>query len=108
MTIYHENFKYIPDIVRWARENVRKVHGLDFITYRGIPIREGITFDVQQSQNETVKEIQEKISYTESDVNQIDITSVDIYNLLKDNFGDEYEPCAYLGGTGHIKEYKWW
>lgn len=107
-TISHQNFKYIPALVKWARANVEKVHGLDFIIYRGIPIKEGVTWDVEESDGDTGKEIQKTLSYTESDVNQLDITSVDIYNLLKDNFGDEYEPCAYLGGTGHIKDYRWW
>jgi MoaA/NifB/PqqE/SkfB family radical SAM enzyme len=106
-TIYHQNFQYIPDIVKWARENVKKVHGLVFITYRGIPIKEGVTFDVESS-GSSMEELQESIQYTESDTSQIDILSVDVYNLLKDNFGETYEPCAYLGGTGHIMSYKWW
>ncbi len=106
-TIYHENFQYIPDIVKWARNNVQKVHGLVFITYRGIPIKEGVTFDVQEG-GSSVDEVQEAIQYTEADTSQIDILSVDVYNILKDNFGDTYEPAAYLGGTGHIMSYKWW
>jgi len=101
-TVYHENFQYLPDIVKWARKNIRKVHGLVFICYRGIPIKEGVSFDVNG------EDIMDDIQYTESDTTQIDITSVDIYNLLKDNFGDSYEPAAYLGGTGHIQDYKWW
>jgi MoaA/NifB/PqqE/SkfB family radical SAM enzyme len=107
-TIYHENFKYIPDIVRWARQNPKKVHGLVFITYRGIPIKEGISYDVLDQDKETSEDLRKELQYTETDVEQIDIMSVDVYNLLKDNFGESYEPCAYLGGTGHIKHYKWW
>ena len=95
-TVYHENFKYLPDIVKWARENIQKVHGLVFICYRGIPIKEGVSYDVDG------EDITENIQYTEADTSQIDITSVDIYNLLKDHFGETYEPAAYLGGTGHI------
>lgn len=106
-TIYHENFKYIPDIVKWAKQNVKKVHGLVFICYRGVPIKEGLTWDVVK-EGAGVDDIKENIQYTESEVDQIDITSVDIYNLLKDHFHDEYEPAAYLGGTGHIMHYKWW
>ncbi len=104
-TVYHENFHFLPDIVRWARQNVRKVHGLVFICYRGVPLKEGVTWDVTDGDGNAVKE---SIQYTESDTSQIDITSVDIYNLLKDNFDETYEPAAYLGGTGHIKDYKWW
>ncbi|MBN2322421.1 MAG: radical SAM protein [Spirochaetes bacterium] len=107
-TVYHENFKYIPDIVKWAREDPKKVHGLVFICYRGIPIKEGVTWDVVESGEKTKEDLQEEFQYTETDTSQIDIMSVDVYNLLKDNFGDSYEPCAYLGGTGHIKHYKWW
>ncbi|MFP4383779.1 MAG: radical SAM protein [Spirochaetia bacterium] len=103
-TVYHENFQYLPDIVKWARKNVKKVHGLVFICYRGVPVKEGVTWDVSGDS----EGIAENIQYTESDASQIDITSVDIYNLLKDNFSDTYEPAAYLGGTGHIKDYKWW
>ncbi len=101
-TVYHENFKYLPDIVKWARQNIEKVHGLVFICYRGIPIKEGVSYDVGG------EDITENIQYTEADTSQIDITSVDIYNLLKDHFGETYEPAAYLGGTGHILDYKWW
>lgn len=106
-TVYHENFQYLPDIIRWARSNVQKVHGLDFITYRGIPIKEGVTFDVGDAEKETGDGIKQSLGYVD-DASQVDITSVDVYNLLKDNFGDKYEPSAYLGGTGHIKDYKWW
>ncbi len=107
-TVYHENFRFLPDIVKWARSNIGKVHGLDFITYRGIPIREDVTWSVESEQSETHEGIQEKLGYAEADASQIDITSVDVYNLLKDHIGGFFEPCAYLGGTGHIKEYKWW
>ncbi len=101
-TVYHENFRQIPDIVRWARANVRKVHGLVFICYRGIPISKA-GWDAGDQ-----VDLAEELGYAEADASQIDIMSVDVYNLLKDHFGDEYEPCSYLGGTGHIMHYKWW
>jgi MoaA/NifB/PqqE/SkfB family radical SAM enzyme len=107
-TVYHENFKYIPDIVKWARDNPKKVHGLVFICYRGIPIKDGVTWDVVESKEETIEDLKQDFQYVETDTTQIDIMSVDVYNLLKDSFGETYEPCAYLGGTGHIKHYKWW
>jgi hypothetical protein len=94
--------------VRWARKNPKKVHGLVLITYRGIPIKEGLTYDVLDQGTETAEDLKKELQYTETEVDQIDIMSVDVYNLLKDNFGESYEPCAYLGGTGHIKHYKWW
>ncbi|MEW5816349.1 MAG: radical SAM protein [Spirochaetota bacterium] len=106
-TVYHENFKYLPEIVKWARSNVQKVAGIDFITYRGIPLKEGVSWDTEEIEHESKEEVKKKLGYVE-DADLIDITSVDVYNVLKDAFGDTYEPCAYLGGTGHIKDYKWW
>jgi MoaA/NifB/PqqE/SkfB family radical SAM enzyme len=106
-TVYHENFKYLPDIVRWARANVKKVAGLDFITYRGMPIKEGVSWGGDANIQDATVDIMEKLGYVEN-ASLIDITSVDIYNLLKDSFGDTYEPCAYLGGTADVKAYKWW
>jgi MoaA/NifB/PqqE/SkfB family radical SAM enzyme len=105
-TVYHENFKYLPDIVKWARKNVKKVAGLDFITYRGMPLKEGVSW-AEVAEGESDNDIKEKLGYVEN-ANLIDITSVDVYNLLKDNFGETYEPCAYLGGTSDVKGYKWW
>ena len=105
-TIYHENFKYIPDIIAWAHKNVEKVSGLDFITYRGIPLGRNVTWDVEEERG-TSGTINETFGYA-AQYDQIDITAVDIYNLIKDHYGDAYEPCAYLGGTGDVKQYKWW
>jgi hypothetical protein len=107
-TVYHQNFKYLPDLVRWARKNARKVHGLVFICYRGVPIREGVSWDIGEEEKASLERMSKELGYVERDVSQIDITSVDVYNLLKDNFAETYEPCSYLGGTGHIKHYKWW
>ena len=106
-TVYHENFQYLPDIVRWARSNPKKVHGLDFITYRGVPIKEGLQWDVGEGETKQGEQLRESLGYVD-EADQVDITSVDVYNLLKDNFGEVFEPCAYLGGTGHVKDYKWW
>lgn len=106
-TVYHENFRYLPDIVRWAHKNADRVHGMDFITYRGVPIKEGVYWDVGESEKREGENLKETLGYVD-EASQVDITSVDVYNLLKDNFGELYEPCAYLGGTGHIKDYKWW
>lgn len=106
-TVYHENFKYIPELIRWARSNPKYVCGLDFITYRGLPVKEGVSFDIAEDPNESVEDMKNKLGYVDS-ADQVDITSVDVYNIIKDNFGDKFEPCAYLGGTGHIRDYKWW
>jgi MoaA/NifB/PqqE/SkfB family radical SAM enzyme len=106
-TVYHENFKYLPDIVKWARKNVKKVAGLDFVTYRGMPIKEGVSWSGEAVEGDSPIGIKQKLGYVEN-ANLIDITSVDIYNLLRDNFGDTCEPCAYLGGTADVKAYKWW
>jgi MoaA/NifB/PqqE/SkfB family radical SAM enzyme len=104
-TVYHENFKYIPDIVSWAHKNVEKVSGLDFVTYRGIPLGKNVTWDVEEEHGAT--DLSKTFGYAD-DYQQIDITSVDVYNVIKDHFGALFEPCAYLGGTADVRQYKWW
>ena len=105
MTVYHENFMYIPDVVSWAHKNVDKVSGLDFVTYRGIPLGNDVTWDVQEERG--AADLSKTFGYTDN-YRQVDITSVDVYNIIKDHLGSTYEPCAYLGGTGDVRQYKWW
>jgi sulfatase maturation enzyme AslB (radical SAM superfamily) len=104
-TVYHETFPYIPHIVRFAQANLKYVSGLVFITYRGAPISGGVEW-VSSDHTLDAAEMKKNISYSEADTSQIDIKSVDVWNLLRDTF-PEYEACSYVGGTGHIQSYKW-
>ena len=34
ITVYNENFQFVPDLVKWAVRNAKKVQGFTFMTYR--------------------------------------------------------------------------
>ncbi|MBN1272926.1 MAG: radical SAM protein [Candidatus Aminicenantes bacterium] len=101
-TIYHENFSSIPIIVKWANKHFDRVNSVIFITYRGVPLDNQFEYRVG---NQKV-ELKDIISYTEDDVEKINITTVNVYNLLKEHF-PYYDGCGYLGGTASHDAYKW-
>lgn len=93
MTVYPSNLNQVPDVVRWANENIDVVHGLVFITFRGAPMdgRYNYTVNGQPLDNTD-------LTYTTSDDEEITITSQDVYEKIKE-VHPHYEPAAYLGGT---------
>lgn len=56
-------------------------------------------WDVSETDHDSHAEIQYKPGYTETDFSEINIKVMNIYNLLKDHFGDTYEPWSCLKGT---------
>jgi MoaA/NifB/PqqE/SkfB family radical SAM enzyme len=101
-TIYYENFKSIPVILKWANQHLDKVHSVIFITYRGVPI----TDDLEYLSGDQKISVKNELSYIEDDLSKIDITSVNVYNILKETL-PEYDASAYLGGTATHEAYKW-
>lgn len=101
-TVYAENFKYIPAIVAWANKHISKVHSIIFITYRGVPESD----DFEYIAGDKKVEVKDVITYTSKPDEQIDITSVNVYNILKQNI-PHYDASGYLGGTYSIDAYKW-
>lgn len=101
-TVYAESFDFTPSIVAWAIQHVDKVHSIIFITYRGVP--EKAEYEYLAGGKKI--EVKDALSYTVKENEQIDITSVNIYNILKEQFSF-YDACGYLGGTSTIDAYKW-
>ena len=101
-TVYAETFEFIPVIVAWANKHVHKVHSIIFITYRGIPVSDNFDY-IAGGKKVEVKDV---ITYTSKEDELINITSVNVYNILKKNI-PHYEACGYLGGTSTIDAYKW-
>jgi hypothetical protein len=100
-TVYSSTFHEIPDVVRWGRANIDKVHGLVFITYRIFDTEArvgvngtGATVDAGQ------------LSYSTRSFDEEFITSPDVYRIIK-NSCPEYEPSSYLGGTVRHDSFKW-
>ncbi len=100
-TVYPSTFHEIPDVVRWGQENIEKVQGLVFITYRTATTEDNIATD----KDDRVVDMS-KLSYTRESFDETFITSPEVYQMIKDNF-PEYEASGYLGGSIRHDSYKW-
>ncbi len=104
ITVYKDNFEQIPEFVRWGIKNIKYVQGLTFITYRGALVKPGVRYLVEGRE---VDMGEEKLGYaTTEEPDQYDITSNDVYNIIKRNVPG-YEASAYLGGTERHDSFKW-
>jgi len=100
-TVYPSTFREIPDVVRWGRAHIDKVHGLVFITYRILET------EVAASVDATGQEVDaSRLSYSTERFDEQFVTSPEVYGIIKDHF-PEYEPSGYLGGTVRHDSYKW-
>ena len=104
ITVYKDNFEQIPDLVRWGIKNIKYVQGQTFITYRGAMVKPGVRYMVAGHE---VDMGLEQLGYaTEEEPDQYDITSNDVYRIIRENV-PEYEAAAYLGGTERHDSFKW-
>jgi hypothetical protein len=100
-TVYPSTFHEIPDVVRWGRAHIDKVHGLVFITYRIFET------DVTAGVDVTGQEVDaSRLSYSTEHFDQQFVTGPEVYGIIKDYF-PEYEPSGYLGGTVRHDSFKW-
>jgi hypothetical protein len=102
LTVYPENVKYVPQLIKWAQENIEIVHVMVFIIYR-IAVRnhdydyyagnEKITFD--------------DIAYSvAADERRTDVTSLEIIEEIR-KYEPDFMPAAFLNGTHKPDSYKW-
>lgn len=99
-TIYPTNLHLVPEIVKWAHKNIDVVHGLVFITFRGAPQDGKYDYFVDG------QSIEVEVSYKTDDSSEIDITSRDVYAIIKEHYA-HYETSAYLGGSQTHDAIKW-
>ena len=105
ITVYKENFPYIPDLVKWSVKNSKKVQGFVFITYRAAILQPGRDYYVD---GEKITLDESTLGYaTQQDAPEdIGIEANDVYKLIKKEF-PEYEPAGYLGGSRRHDSFKW-
>ena len=102
ITVYRQNFDCIPDLLRWTIRHKEVVQGATFITYRGASL-EG----EYRVGGEKVKLDRDTLGYaTDDPVEEIGITSADVYALIRRHF-PEYDAAGYLGGTQTHTSIKW-
>jgi MoaA/NifB/PqqE/SkfB family radical SAM enzyme len=100
-TVYPSTYHEIPDVVRWAQEQIEIVQGLVFITYRTATLEDNIATD-KDSRSVDLS----KLSYTRDRFDEKFVTGPEVYQIIKEHF-PEYEAAGYLGGTVRHDSYKW-
>jgi hypothetical protein len=100
ITIFRSTLKYIPEIVKWCRDNIHKVQHLSLITFRGIILTEGMKY-MANGKEIDLKNLQNLAASHE----EISVSTDEMYEILEDHFPESH-PCAYLSGTAAPATYK--
>jgi len=100
ITVRHSNLEDVKDIVTWFRLNISKVSHLSLIAFRGIPRYEGYEMFADGHSVEPGL-----FPNNVKSMDEIDISTLDIYNKLSENFSTIY-PCSFLHGTSQLDTYK--
>jgi hypothetical protein len=100
-TVYPSTFRQIPDVVRWGQQNIDRVHGLVFITYRTLDTDKSVALDGEGRAVDA-----SRLGYSSERFDETFVTSPEVYQIIKDAF-PEYEAAGYLGGTLRHDSFKW-
>lgn len=100
MTVYPGNMYIVSEMVKWANQNIDRVHGLVFITFRNVVMEGDFEFLVDG------KPIDAGTSYVADSNEESYLTSGDVYQEIKKHF-PHYETSAYMGGTQSHDKITW-
>ncbi len=100
MTVYPGNLDFVPDLVRWANQNIDRVHGLVLIGFRNAVMGGDFEYLVDG------KPINMQTSYVADSDAESYLTSSDIYAKIQESF-PHYETSAYMGGTQAHDKITW-
>ncbi len=98
-TVFRSTLQQLPGIIEWCQRNIQKVSYISAITYRAVPLTDGIEYVV----NDKVVDAS-KLQFSSANLEEIRITADELYELLEDHFA-EYHPCAYMSGTAAPESY---
>jgi pyruvate-formate lyase-activating enzyme len=100
MTVYPGNIDFVPKMVKWANDNIDRVSGLVFITFRNAGLDGSFDYVVDGQR------ITPETSYVADTTEEATLTSVDVYSKIKEHF-PHYESAAYMGGTQSEDKITW-
>jgi hypothetical protein len=92
MTVYPGNLEFVPELIKWANQNIDRVHGLVLIGFRNAALEGDYDYFVGG------KRINPQTSYVGDSTEESFLTSTDVYNKIKEHF-PHYETSAYMGGS---------
>jgi organic radical activating enzyme len=101
LTVFRSTLKYLPEIVEWCRKNIRKVQHISLIAFRAIPLTDQMEYMVNGNKVD-LSHLQNRTTSLE----EIGISTEEMYGLLEDRFAD-FRACSYLNGTTSPETYKY-
>ena len=99
-TVYEDTMKYVPEMVKWAEDNIDKVQVMVFIIYRAVDNAK-MDFYLGPKKIEM-----DQLVYNEDMPERTDIQANEVYSLIKTKF-PEFDSCAYLNGSEKPDTFKW-
>jgi len=99
-TVYEDTMHYVPEMVKWAEDNIDKVQVMVFIIYRAVD-NQKVDFYLGPQKIDM-----NRLVYNEEVQERTDIKSNEIFELIKNKFPD-FDSCAYLNGSEKPDSFKW-
>jgi len=93
ITIFRLSLEYLPDIVEWARKNIHKVNHVSLVALRAIPLADELEYFVGNRKIDA-----SCFQHSNQDINQINISTLEILEVIKERYTD-FTPGTYLSGT---------
>ncbi len=101
-TIYPENMKYVPDLLKFSQKHIDKIHVMVFILYRMAIL--GKDFDFFAGREKV--EFDEVMYAKEDDNRRTDVSAIELVDLIRET-EPGFAPSAFLNGTEKVDSYKW-
>lgn len=100
-TVYEDTIEYLPELIKWAEENIDIVQTMVFIAFRYVVPQ--MPFDWFAGGQ---KVDWQTISYHTDQSRKVDILSTDMLSKAQEVYPD-FKPAAYLNGTEKVDSFKW-
>jgi len=100
VTVFRSNLNEIPEVLKWAMQNLNKVQHVSFIAYRTLPDNEKLSFYANG------KKINPgDFGMHPSAEKEISITSEEMFKIIH-QANPNIKPCAWLNGTTTYDTFK--
>lgn len=99
-TVYEDTLQYVPEMAKWAEDNIDIVQVMVFILYRAVNNTK-VDFYLGPKKMDM-----SELVYNEEVEERTDIQAEEIVELLRTKYPD-FNPCAYLNGSEKPDSFKW-
>ena len=93
VTILPSSAEYLPDIVRWCRENIHKVHHISLVGYRSVILSDKYEFRV----NDKLVDLS-ILQHSVTNEEKTCLTTEIMHEIIEKNI-QIWKPCAYINGS---------